>query len=261
MFQAKHVAVLAPVANRYRSGEKSAFGLTNLPQKRREIAECLRHSFRLLQQFAYADAAVVLSHVLTIDPEHPRANYELGLLQLSGAGTMGDDQLGIKLLEIAGTQGDFQAAFELGHLHADRGNWRNAQQAFETALQSRTVTSERAAAAYNLGIAYQEQGDNPGSEGCFLRARKEGCLRAPYNLGAMYLENGQMHKAKDMLEEALRGELAAKACCALGSYHEAHRSPKKARTYYEKAIAEGETLASRYLEDMQCLDDSPDHIL
>ena len=70
-----------------------------------------------------------------------------------------------------------------------------------------------------------------------------------------------MRKAKDMLEEALRGELAAKACCALGSYHEAHRSPKKARTYYEKALAGGELLASRYLEDMRRLGGSADHVL
>ena len=34
----KHITVLAPVASRYRSGETSAFKLTNLPQKRREIA-------------------------------------------------------------------------------------------------------------------------------------------------------------------------------------------------------------------------------
>ena len=58
----KHVTVLAPVASRYRSGENSAFKLTNLPQKRREIAECLRRAFHLLEQFAYADAAVVLSN-------------------------------------------------------------------------------------------------------------------------------------------------------------------------------------------------------
>jgi uncharacterized protein HemY len=159
-------------------------------------------------------------------------------------------------------QGDFNAAFEVGYLHTDRGNWRNAQQAFEAALRSVwSMPAWRAAAAYNLGMAYQGQGDDAGSEGCFLRARKEGCLRAPYNLGAMYLEKGQMRKAKDMLEEALRGELAAKACCALGSYHEAHRSPKKARTYYEKAIAGGELLATRYLEDMQRLVGLADHVL
>jgi hypothetical protein len=34
----KHITVLAPVASRCRSGETSAFKLTNLPQKRREIA-------------------------------------------------------------------------------------------------------------------------------------------------------------------------------------------------------------------------------
>ena len=70
-----------------------------------------------------------------------------------------------------------------------------------------------------------------------------------------------MHKVKGMLEEVLRGELSAKACCALGSYHEMHQSSKKARTYYEKAIAGGELLASRYLEDMQRLCESAGHLL
>ena len=77
----------------------------------------------------------------------------------------------------------------------------------------------------------------------------------------MYLEKGNMRKAKDLLEEALRGDLAAKACCALGSYHEVHQSPKKARTYYEKARAGGELLAPRYLADMRHLDGSADHTL
>jgi tetratricopeptide (TPR) repeat protein len=217
---------------------------------------------RRRQDPSLAGTLLLLSHVLTLDPDHPRANYELGLLHLSGAGTTGGDQLGIKLLDTAGMQGDFNAAFEVGHLRTDRGNWRNAQQAFEAALRSAwTMPAERAAAAYNRGMAYQEQGDDAGSEGCFLRARKEGCLCAPYNLGAMYLEKGQMRKAKDVLEEALRGELAAKACCALGSYHEACHSPKKARTYYEKALAGGELLASRFLADMRRLGGSADHAL
>jgi Tfp pilus assembly protein PilF len=256
------ITVLAPVANRYRSGGMQGCKFANLPRKRREITELMRLASRLLDQLAYASAAKTLSHVLALDPDNPNANYELGLLYLSGAGWTKDDQLGIKLLDTAGMQGNFNAAFEVGHLHHDRGEWRDAQRAFEAALRSAwTMPKERAAAAYNLGIVHQEQGDDAGSEGCFLRARKEGCLRAPYNLGAMYLEKGQMRKAKDMLEEALRGELAAKACCALGSYHEACHSPKKARTYYEKALAGDELLASRFLADMRRLGGSADHAL
>jgi len=61
----KYVTVLAPVASRYRSGENSAFKLTNLPQKRREIAECLRRAFFLLDKFAYEDAGLRRGHSTT----------------------------------------------------------------------------------------------------------------------------------------------------------------------------------------------------
>ena len=130
------ITVLAPVANRYRSGGMQGCKFANLPRKRREITELMRLASRLLDQLAYASAAKTLFHVLALDPGNPNANYELGLLYLSGAGWTKDDQLGIKLLDTAGMQGNFKAAFEVGLLHHDRGEWRGAQRAFEAALRS-----------------------------------------------------------------------------------------------------------------------------
>ena len=104
---------------------------------------------------------------------------------------MKDDQLGIKLLDTAGMQGNFKAAFEAGHLHYSRGKRPASQRAFKAALHATwAMLKERAAAAYKLGIVHQAQGDGAESEGCFMRARKEGCLRAPYNLGAMFFGKG-----------------------------------------------------------------------
>ena len=113
------------------------------------------------------------------------------------------------------------------------------------------VPWERARAAYNLGIVHHEQGNVAQAERSFKRARDEGCLRAPYNLGALLVDSGRMHDAKQMLEEALGGDLAGKAACALGQYYEAYRCPKRARTYYEQALTEGEPMAAARLSHMR----------
>ncbi len=71
------------------------------------------------------------------------------------------------------------------------------------------------------------------------------------SLGALHLETGSMCNAKRLLEEAPRGELAAKAVCALGHCYEVPRSLKRARTYYKRALAEAEPYAAACLSDMR----------
>ncbi len=125
-----------------------------------------------------------------------------------------------------------------------------AQRAFEDALCAEgAVPWERARAAYNLDTVHHEQGNVAEAERCFWRARGNGCSRAPYNLGAIYLETGRVHHVKGLLEDALRGDLLGKAACALGQCYKAHRCPKRARTYYERALAEGEPYAAACLND------------
>ena len=167
-------------------------------------------------------------------PTHAGAKNELGLLHLGGAGVARDERRALELLNVAAKQGHLEAAFKPGCLHMDRGELLEAQRAFEEALHAEgTLPRERANAAYNLGIVHQGQGNVVESEGCFWHAREEGCLRAPYNLGSLYLERGNTDKARRLLEEALRGDLVAQAACALRQYYEAHRCPKRAKTYYE----------------------------
>ena len=57
--------------------------------------------------------------------------------------------------------------------------------------------------------------------------RADGCRRACYNLGALYLESGRMDKSKRVLEEALGGELAAQAACALDLYYDASATRRR----------------------------------
>ena len=250
------------VAGRYECNGVLHGKLAALPQMRRAIAERMWHARRLIERGACSDAAPLLQEVLSMMPTHAAAAYQLGLFYLRGAGVAKDKARSLELFDVSGKQGCFDAAFKLGCLRTGRGELPEAQRAFEAALRSDwAMPEQRAGAAYNLGVVHQEQGNVAESESCFLRAQKEGCLRAPYNLGAMYLEVGQMSKAKRFLEEALRGDLVAKACCALGLYYEAHRCPKRARTYYEQALEGGEPLAARCLDDMRRPDGSAQRAL
>ena len=184
-------------------------------------------------------------------PDHVLANYKLGHLYLRGAGVSQDEQRAVELLSFASEHGHWQASMELGKYHAERDRLFEAQTAFERAGAAQyTLPADRACAAYNLAIVSQAQGNIGAAERHFLLARKEGSLRACYNLGALCWDQGRGRRAKPYLEEALCGELAAKALCVLGQYYVEHRCFKQTQIFFEGSLAGGEPLAAVHLKEL-----------
>ncbi len=112
-----------------------------LPRAGGIIAERMRHARQLLDRAARSEAAPWLLDVLAMKPTHAGANYELGLLHLSGAGVAKDESYAIELLNAAAKQGHLEAAFKLRCLHMGRGELLQAQRAFEEALHERCASS------------------------------------------------------------------------------------------------------------------------
>lgn len=242
----------ALVARRYLCAGTVLSGPASVLQRRRAAGQLVQLARSKLEHGHVDSAAACLLEAIAMKPDHVQANYTLGNLFLRGTGVVQDERRAVELLSLASEHGHWQASMELGEHHAERDRLAEAQAAFERAgVAPYTFPADRACAAYNLGIVHQAQGNLGAAEEKFLLSRTEGSLRACYNLGALYWDQGRKRRAKSYLEEALCGELAAKALCVLGQYYAEHRCFKKAQAFLERSLAGGEPLAAVHLNRLR----------
>lgn len=162
------------------------------------LAQALAHH----REKRLPEAATLYREVLALEPEHPQAGFNLGVILHAGgdpAGAIAAYRRGLRR-----EPHNYQLLYFLANALGDQGSCKEAIVTYQQAIG---VAPERADAHYNLGILHYRQGEPLQAMACYREAvRLEPAHAAAwYNLGVVHFERQEYEQAAGCYEQALAG--------------------------------------------------------